>query len=228
MVGPDACKLPKVKGVCDGYNLRWYFDQARGQCGQFVYGGCLGNDNNFETREACQTQCEPPKREDGCISIPSLYLNLEHVPDQCKQPIEAGSCAGSFPRWAFNAETRKCEQFTWSGCEGNHNKFLSEQACIHRCDAPGVLKEECSLPQEVGNCTEKLAKWSFSQPENRCVPFYYTGCGGNGNRYDDERTCAHECPSAYGKSAGIDGARRERRRGRFALVVIAKFRRARS
>lgn len=64
----DACKLPKVKGACQGYHLRWYFDAVREQCGQFVFGGCLGNANNFESRELCQEHCEPV-RSDGEYSI---------------------------------------------------------------------------------------------------------------------------------------------------------------
>lgn len=57
----DACKLPQVKGACVGYHLRWYYDSAREQCGQFVFGGCLGNANNFDTRELCQERCEPAR-----------------------------------------------------------------------------------------------------------------------------------------------------------------------
>lgn len=61
-------------------------------------------------------------------------------PDQCKLPIERGSCAGSFNRWGFNVNSGRCEQFIWGGCEGNGNRFGSEAACIHKCDPPGALK----------------------------------------------------------------------------------------
>jgi hypothetical protein len=36
---------------------RFYFNAATGACEQFVYGGCGGNDNRFETMEACQAAC---------------------------------------------------------------------------------------------------------------------------------------------------------------------------
>ncbi|XP_026315034.1 papilin isoform X7 [Hyposmocoma kahamanoa] len=176
----DACKLPKVKGACQGYHLRWYFDSAREQCGQFVFGGCLGNANNFESRELCQEHCEPARGD-----------------DVCKLPIEQGSCAGNFGRWGFNAESGQCEQFVWGGCEGNGNRFGSEAACNLRCNPPGEQKPQCSEPQLVGNCTEKQAVWSFSQTENRCVPFYYTGCNGNNNRFTSEDACTEACPNAF-------------------------------
>lgn len=63
-------------------------------------------------------------------------------PDQCKLPIERGSCAGNFGRWGFNAETRRCEQFIWGGCEGNSNRFGSEAACVMRCNPPGQPQRE--------------------------------------------------------------------------------------
>ena len=32
---------------------RWYFDPQSGQCNEFLYGGCGGNQNNFESLEEC-------------------------------------------------------------------------------------------------------------------------------------------------------------------------------
>jgi hypothetical protein len=55
-----ACYLPKISGPCEGYYPIWYYDQSRKQCGQFVYGGCLGNNNKFQTREECENLCVLP------------------------------------------------------------------------------------------------------------------------------------------------------------------------
>ncbi|XP_028034800.1 papilin isoform X5 [Bombyx mandarina] len=174
----DACKLPKVKGACVGYNVRWYYDSEREQCSQFVYGGCLGNANNFDTRELCQSQCEPARTK-----------------DQCSLPIERGSCAGNFPRWGFNDETQRCEEFIWGGCEGNSNRFGSEAACKQRCDPPGTLQlpDLCTLPAETGECANYEEKWFYDTSEKRCRQFYYGGCGGNENKFNSQIECESRC-----------------------------------
>ncbi|XP_028178593.1 kunitz-like toxin PcKuz3 [Ostrinia nubilalis] len=52
------CNDPMEPGLCYGNNDRFYFDTSSGACTQFVYGGCGGNGNNYETLEECQDKCE--------------------------------------------------------------------------------------------------------------------------------------------------------------------------
>lgn len=174
--GRDVCTLPKIKGPCDGYFPTWYYDADRGQCGQFIYGGCLGNANRFNSHEECNSLCVP------------------EAVDACSAPVEPGPCNGSFPRWAFDKETRSCRQFSYGGCQGNKNSFLTEAACLYKCNRPGESREVCALPREAGECPEKIARWSFDASENRCVPFYHSGCGGNGNTFTSRETCEQDCP----------------------------------
>lgn len=54
----SICDLPKVVGPCRGAFPRFFYNNETGECEHFIYGGCSGNENNFESREECERQCK--------------------------------------------------------------------------------------------------------------------------------------------------------------------------
>ena len=56
--GNDICLLPKVTGPCEALMPSWYYDSEEGECIFFHYGGCEGNENRFDTQEACEEACK--------------------------------------------------------------------------------------------------------------------------------------------------------------------------
>ena len=54
----DVCDLPMVVGPCDAAIPSWFYNSESGECEIFTYGGCGGNDNRFDTRQACEAQCD--------------------------------------------------------------------------------------------------------------------------------------------------------------------------
>ena len=75
----DICSLPKERGPCDKYELRFYYNSDTKECKYFFWGGCEGNGNNFETAEACQSACGVGKGTAITANItPSLNSVSQH------------------------------------------------------------------------------------------------------------------------------------------------------
>lgn len=177
--GRDACYLPRVSGPCEGYYPSWYYDPVRESCEQFVYSGCLGNNNRFSNKQECEHNCLLPERV-----------------DDCDQPKTEGPCRGNYSRWYYDKSSEKCEVFTYGGCKGNSNNFLTERECHQRCGKDVRMRDVCFQSRSEGGCGEKLPRWYYDGGELRCVPFYYSGCQGNSNRFGTLDECEKTCPAA--------------------------------
>ena len=53
----DVCFELMDVGPCQAETPRWYFNSMNNKCQQFVYGGCGGNQNNFQSEDMCNTVC---------------------------------------------------------------------------------------------------------------------------------------------------------------------------
>ena len=61
----SMCYLPKSIGTCRAAIPRVYYDATTGQCSNFIYGGCGGNQNNFESIEECNVACQGKKKSNN-------------------------------------------------------------------------------------------------------------------------------------------------------------------
>ncbi|CAK6957914.1 amyloid-like protein 2 isoform X1 [Scomber scombrus] len=53
-----VCTLEAETGPCRASMPRWHFDMSHRKCVRFIYGGCAGNRNNFDSEEYCMAVCK--------------------------------------------------------------------------------------------------------------------------------------------------------------------------
>ncbi|KAG6445179.1 hemolymph trypsin inhibitor B-like isoform X1 [Manduca sexta] len=53
----DICSLPPEVGPCRAGFRKFAYYSELNKCKLFTYGGCQGNENNFETLQACEQAC---------------------------------------------------------------------------------------------------------------------------------------------------------------------------
>jgi hypothetical protein len=76
-ISPDICKLHADYGQCNSAQSLWHYDASSQTCQQFVYSGCGGNNNRFETQELCEAKCQYSGREVPPGEEPENYVFRE-------------------------------------------------------------------------------------------------------------------------------------------------------
>ncbi|KAK3581415.1 hypothetical protein CHS0354_016277 [Potamilus streckersoni] len=197
------CEQEKKTGNCRAFIVRWFHNTTSGYCEQFVYGGCDGNDNNFETREACEENCN-----DVQIAPVEPSRNLP----VCEQPKQQGMCFDQFPRWFYNRTSDRCEEFIYGGCQGNDNNFETKESCVARCPSRTstdvILRATgsvCEQPNQHGPCYGYIPHWFYNRTSDRCEQFIYGGCQGNDNNFETKEDCGRRCPSRASTDLVLSG-----------------------
>ncbi|XP_076016686.1 tissue factor pathway inhibitor a [Genypterus blacodes] len=223
----ELCALKDEPGPCKAIKERFFFNIDTGRCDHFVYGGCGGNANNFQTLGECEEMCVVSADKDPC--------HLDAAP---------GPCRGLVKRFFYDRKASECKRFYYGGCFGNANNFRTIAQCQERCQNPDkvttapqvvtqalpqptMLTDElaagqhqahlnttekqtavfrtpefCFSPVDIGPCDSKDKRFAYNPTTRKCHLFLYSGCEGNKNNFHSRRVCMKKCMNARIKHQG--------------------------
>ncbi|XP_062342727.1 tissue factor pathway inhibitor 2 [Osmerus eperlanus] len=135
---------------------------------------------------------------ESVLVVISLLSTLCHVfavqpKEVCLLQLDEGPCKGDVQRFYYNTITQKCEDFSYGGCAGNANNFITFQECQKTCWKIPKIPQICRFQKEEGPCRALLQRYHFNMTTMQCQPFNYGGCQGNNNRFDDAQSCMEYC-----------------------------------
>ncbi|XP_035441085.2 tissue factor pathway inhibitor-like [Spodoptera frugiperda] len=118
-IASKTCLLIPDTGPCRSRISMWYFNSKDKECQTFEWGGCQGNGNRFDSKEACWDYCmtKPGKRR----------------PRYCNLAFDYGFCFGASQRYYYDSKWQVCKSALYSGCGGNKNNFYSREMCDQIC-----------------------------------------------------------------------------------------------
>lgn len=61
--------IPKNAGPCRGSFLRWHYNAASSKCEEFIFGGCIENNNNYLSEQECSNACKNVTGNDDHIAL---------------------------------------------------------------------------------------------------------------------------------------------------------------
>jgi len=96
-----CCRKRVEYGRCHKHVRRWAYNVTCGQCTQFDYSGCGGDENNFENQDDCQNCCKgtsPCPKYTLSRPPPSCEYKWEDAADSCPRPRLDCKCRESHCR----------------------------------------------------------------------------------------------------------------------------------
>ncbi|GBM67644.1 hypothetical protein AVEN_226016-1 [Araneus ventricosus] len=100
----------------------------------------------------------------------TLEMSIDKYESPCGLPVAVGNCSESLDRFYFDAEEEACDDFTYTGCGGNANNFVSQVQCEERCFAEdfceyGILDIK-KIVKNSDNANYLDNKFPYALPEH--------------------------------------------------------------
>ncbi|VDN07681.1 unnamed protein product [Thelazia callipaeda] len=172
----NPCQLPLSQGIIteNGPYTRWFYDKISGSCKPFQYAGIGGNQNNFLTRSQCTKQC--PESPPTAVRASVSHQNI---------------CPIGLPIQSQDGTNLICS--LTNPCPSNYFCHFGADLSTTVCCQITTLMSPCSLPVQIGHGFEHIRRVYYNAALQQCVPFIYSGLGGNENSFLTFEECAAKC-----------------------------------
>ncbi|NXJ91338.1 TFPI1 inhibitor, partial [Corythaixoides concolor] len=222
-LGHSVCAMKADEGPCKAIHIRYHFNIQSRECEIFEYGGCHGNENNFLTLEECQKKCVVTGQYPfSYTTINSSFVSPdfcfhEKDPGICRgyfsryfynketkicEIFKYGGCLGNQNNFK-NLE--ECQTTCQGNCKLLTSLYLYKQCSVLKVSLlsltlfflvflePPPIPSLCMTPMDRGLCRAKELRFFYNYSTGRCLPFSYSGCGGNENNFTSRKSCLRIC-----------------------------------
>lgn len=167
------CRQSMKVGPCRAAFPRYFYNSTAMSCEKFIFGGCGGNTNNFETKEKCEATCS---------GVTGSVLPDEST--AAPPPIKAVRMVPALSR-EVSKDVKEQVEAKRADSEGGptQKKEVSAKEFAERCGGEPV----------VGPCRAAFSRWYYNSKTGSCASFIYGGCRGNANNYATESSCVTAC-----------------------------------
>ncbi|CAJ0561770.1 unnamed protein product, partial [Mesorhabditis spiculigera] len=142
-------------------------------CRYAKYGCCQDQETKAlgPNYQGCPSTTQMPFKRGGTVSPPMIQA--------CALPEDKGSVCGSGYKlsWYYDTAEGRCSQFWYGGCDGNQNRFGTEEMCKEVCVEP-PQKGRCYLPKNEGplRCDSPTARYYYDHNTRQCAAFCWEEC----------------------------------------------------
>uniref|UniRef100_A0A3Q0SKX7 Serine peptidase inhibitor, Kunitz type 1 b n=1 Tax=Amphilophus citrinellus TaxID=61819 RepID=A0A3Q0SKX7_AMPCI len=179
------CRAPTKVGPCRAAFTRWHYNATKGDCEQFVFGGCKGNNNNFLSKEHHNAQ-------DLCVSM-CVCVSVCVFTEVCDSPCgpdqltcDSGCC---LDRSLECDNVKQCSD----GSDENQCNKLNQTLSLLLDISVNQKKAQCTEPPRTGPCRAKFTHWYYDPLSKKCHRFTFGGCDGNTNNFVKKQECIKAC-----------------------------------
>ncbi|XP_042300955.1 tissue factor pathway inhibitor isoform X3 [Sceloporus undulatus] len=195
---PSYCLLENDPGICRGLITRYFYNQESQICEQFLYGGCLGNQNNFRSLEECQDTCQDIISPDNSLQTEDASVPFRAV-DNSTPAVQQVPLVPS-------ANTLQAQDDTML------LRVISNSTPVVKQEQDR-LPSLCIMRMDRGLCRAQEKRFFYNYTIGKCRPFSYTGCGGNENNFTTRKSCLQMCKKGFIQGQkGIMKIRRKRKK----------------